>query len=799
MIGERLSHYRVTAKLGAGGMGEVYLAEDTRLERKVALKVLPTELADDPDRLRRLQREAKALAALDHPNIVTVFSVEEDRGVHFLTMAHVEGQGLDQLIPEDGFSVERLLELAIPLADALRAAHEHGIVHRDLKPGNIMIDRENRLRVLDFGLARVEAAAVPEDITQLATQTMTQVGTVLGTYPYMSPEQAQGQIADARSDLFSLGVILYEMATGRRPFIGETSVSLISSILKDTPTPVTDLKEGLPEELSAIIEKCLEKEPGDRFSSAEELRERFEALRQEVRAGQAVVSGVASQPRRLALVAALVAVAVLAGLYGWMTLTRDGPSSETVASDAAGPRIASLAVLPLKNFSGDAEQQYFVDGMTEALITDLSKISALKVISRSSAMRYRDSDKTLAEIAEELDVEAVIEGSVLREGGRVGITAQLIEVAADQTLWADRYERDLTSILALQGEIARAIAGEIRITLTPQEESLLSSAREVDPEAHEAYLKGMFHLRRFTPQDFQTALQYFEAALDSDPDYALAYYGVSQVWNYSFVLGVIQPHEGGPKALEAVTRALELDDSLAEAHLGLANIKTSYTWDWEGAERAFLRAIELNPNYAEARVFYSHLLLILNRADEGRSQIDRGLELDPLEPFFRAAYGVLLGNSGHPEEAIETFREVYETTPGFGFGHQPFWRILHWAGRLDEAMEHAKAHLINVREQAAVEAMERGFAEGGYREAMQQAADTLAAGSHLATARPIIIADLYDDAGETEKALEWIERAYEIRDIDIAYLGTLLLSDEVRTDPRFLDVIARLGVPLTRR
>jgi TolB-like protein/lipoprotein NlpI len=794
LIGQTLSHYQITAKLGEGGMGEVYLAEDERLGRKVALKVLPAELASDRDRLKRLQREAKALAALDHPNIVTVFSVEEDSGVHFLTMAWVEGQGLDELIPEEGFSVEELLDLAIPLADALRAAHERGIVHRDLKPGNVMVDGEGRLRVLDFGLARHEAVASSEDVTQVATQTMTQAGTVLGTYPYMSPEQAQGQVADARSDLFSLGIMLYEMATGQRPFSGETGVSLISSIIKDVPVPVTEVKAGLPAELGEIIAKCLEKAPADRYQSALEVREALAELRRRVRAGRA---GGVSRPRRLALAA--VVVAMLAGLSAWVAVRVTGPSSETEVSEAAGPRIASLAVLPLRNFSGDPEQQYFVDGMTEALITDLSKIGALKVISRTSAMQYRDSEKPLTQIAEELGVEAVIEGSVLREGGRVGITAQLIEVATDQTLWADRYERDLTSILALQGEIARAIAGEIQVTLTPEEKTLLTPTREVDPKAHEAYLKGMFYLRRFTPQDFQASLQYFQTALEIDPDFALAHYGVSQVWNYMFVLGMERPLVAGPKALESVTRALELDDALAEAHLGLGNIRTSHLWDWEGAEKAFLRAIEINPNYAEARIFYSHLLLIRNRTDEAIEQAERALELDPLEPFFRAAYAVVLGYSGSPEQAIEVFRDIYRNAPGFGFLHQPLFRMLAWVGQEDEALEHAKLHLTTVGELTAVEAMDRGYATGGYTEAMRQAAEALAAGSHLATARPYFIADLYEDAGEIDKALDWIERAYEVKDIDIAYLGVSVHSDEVLSNPRFLTLIDRLDVPLLRQ
>jgi len=795
LIDETLSHYRITAKLGAGGMGEVYLAEDTKLERKVALKVLPAELADNPDRLKRLQREARALAALDHPNIVTVFSVEEDEGVHFLTMAHVEGKDLEGPIPGEGFSAERLLELAVPLADALRAAHERGIVHRDLKPSNIMIDGEDRLRVLDFGLARVEDAAGPEDVTQLATQTMTQAGTVLGTFPYMSPEQAQGQIADARSDLFSLGVILYEMATGRRPFTGETGVSLISSILKDAPTPVTDVKEGFPKELGAIIEKCLEKDPEARFASAEELREQLEALRRVVLAGQAVVSAAASRQRRLTLVAALVVAAVLAGIYGWMNFSKDGPPAEAAVADAAAPRITSLAVLPLKNFSGDPEQAYFVDGMTEALITDLSKIGALKVISRTSAMRYRDSEKSLGEIAEELGVEAVIEGSVLREGGRVGITAQLIEVATDQTLWADRYERDLTSVLALQGEIARAIAGEIRVTLTPDEQTLLSDTREVDPRAFEAYLKGRVHRDRFTPQDLDVAEQYFQTALKIDPQYALAHFGIGSVWNYRMVLGVSSPHQAGPLATQAVSRAIQLDDSLAEAHLGEANLKFSYEWDWEGAEREYLRAIELNPNYAEARVFYSHLLTALERPTEATAQIERALELDPLHTFFQAMYAVQLMLTGQYDDAIERFQTTLEKAPGDAFVHQPFWRVLQVAGRFDEALEQAMAHFTAVGERGVVEALERGYAEGGYRQAMLLGAEALARSSTTAFGRPMNVVHLFDGAGMTDKALEWLEKSYQARDIDMSYLAVELFSDDLRAAPRFKDMLRRMNLP----
>jgi TolB-like protein/Tfp pilus assembly protein PilF/predicted Ser/Thr protein kinase len=793
LIGQTLSHYRITAKLGEGGMGEVYLAEDEKLERKVALKVLPAELAADPDRLRRLQREAKALAALDHPSIVTVFSVEEESGRHFLTMAHVEGEDLDDLIPEEGFAVERLLELAIPLTDALRAAHERGIVHRDLKPGNVMVDSEGRLRVLDFGLARREIPAGPEDETQLATQTMTQAGTVLGTYPYMSPEQAQGQVADARSDLFSLGVMLYEMATGQRPFSGETGVSLVSSILKDTPLPVTDLKKGLPAELGAIIEKCLEKEPAARFASAEELRERLQAVRRQVEVGITVPT----RRRQFVLTLVLATVMIVAGVTGWQTLIRGERSSDAAQSEAAGPRIASLAVLPLRNFSGDAEQEYFVDGMTEALITDLSKIGAPKVISRTSAMQYKATEKSLAEIAEELGVEAVIEGSVLREGGRVGITAQLIEVATDETLWAERYTRDLTSILALQGEIAQAIAGEIRVTLTPQEESLLSSAREVDPDAYDAVVKGRYHIHRFTPQDFQVALKYFESAIEIDPEYAPAHVGVSRFWTFSMQAGFVSQAEGAPRGLAAIQKALELDSTSAEAHLLMAVVQAWGRWDWKEAEAEFLRSIELDPGFAEARIFFSHLLSILGRHEDASSQAEKALDLDPLNPFFQALHGVQMTMSGRFDEARERFRQTFEANPGLGFGHLNYGTLLSNQGELALALEQIKVEYAGRGDREIVAVLEREYASVGYEGAMRAAAEVLISRPATSHAQTVRIALLYEASGDTEKALEWLERGLGEHDPNMPYIDRLGFSDNFRSDVRFQDLLRRMKLPAT--
>jgi TolB-like protein/Tfp pilus assembly protein PilF len=616
---------------------------------------------------------------------------------------------------------------------------------------------------------------------------MTQAGTVMGTYPYMSPEQAQGQVADARSDLFSLGVILYEMATGRRPFTGETGVSLISSILKDAPTPVGDIKAGLPAELGAIIEKCLEKDPANRFASAEELRDRLEALRRDVRAGLTAQSPI----RRLLLAGALVAVGILAGVVSWQAFTREGPPSEAALSEETAPRIASLAVLPLKNFSGDPEQAYFVDGMTEALITDLSKIGALKVISRTSAMQYRDTEKSLREIAEELGVEAVIEGSVLREGDRVGITAQLIEVANDQTLWADRYERDLTSVLALQGEIARAIAGKIEVTLTPQEETLLSSADEVDPRVYDAYLKAHFHLQNHTPNDLDAASRYLELALEHDPEFALAHAGVSRLWIYRRQMGLAPSAEATPKAIDAARRALDLDPDLAEGHNAFASAIAWGEWDWEGAEAFKQKAISLDPSNAGFRSGYAHMLMVNRRWKEAEAQIERAVELDPLNPMVRAFYGIFLHASRRTEEAIEQFQTVLQTVPNHGLALSGLWDAFRVKGQYDEAIQMAVANLRARGNLEAAEFLSESYSDGEYAQAMRQ----LAEHSGGESAKPVLQFRLYAAAGDKENTLYWTERAYELRNPNLPYVGIMPVFDFLQDDPRFQDLLRRMNLP----
>ena len=496
MVGKTLSRYRILAKLGAGGMGEVYRAHDERLQRDVALKVLPAHTLADEAARKRFRKEALALSKLNHPNIATVHDFDTQDGVDFLVMEYVAGATLAKRITDGALPEKEVAQLGIQIAAALEEAQEKGVVHRDLKPGNVMVTPKGQAKVLDFGLAKLVR---PLDDTA-ATMSLTETPAAAGTLPYMSPEQLQGKPVDVRTDLYALGAVLYEMGTGQRAFPERESHRLITAILHETPQTPRALNREVSAGLESIIFKALEKDPERRYQSARELRVDLDRL--------------------------------------------SGPEPFVVAPR----RRESIAVLPLANLSGDPEQDYFADGMTEALITELGKIGALRVISRRSVMRYRGSDKSLPEIARELDVETVVEGSALRSGDRVRITAQLIHAATDSQLWAERYERNLRDILALQGEVTTAIAREINVKLTPQEQARLASARPVNPEAHEAYLKGRFLLSRFSPEHLDTALEYFELALEKDPHYAKAYAGISTTWNGRGQWGGVPPREAWPRA-----------------------------------------------------------------------------------------------------------------------------------------------------------------------------------------------------------------------------------------------------------
>jgi serine/threonine protein kinase/Tfp pilus assembly protein PilF len=624
VIGRTLAHYRITAVIGAGGMGEVYRATDTKLGREVALKVLPAEMAASPERLERFQREAKALAALDHPGIVTVYSVEEADGVHFLTMQLVEGQPLDRVIPEGGgLTTDRLLGIGTALADALAAAHDKGIVHRDLKPANIMVTDGGRVTVLDFGLARMSGGEAPSG-SQLPTDLLTREGVVMGTMPYMSPEQVQGHAVDHRSDLFSLGTIVYEMACGRRPFAGASTAELGSAILRDWPRPVAERRPDLPAELDALLHRCLQKDVHERVQTASELRDALRALQREV------ASGEVRAPARIS-----------------------SPGAPGTAEDS-GP---SIAVLPLQNLSADPENDYFSDGLAEEILNALSQIEGLRVAARTSAFSFKGKAIEVAEVGRRLHVATVLEGSVRRSGSRVRVTVQLVDARNGFQLWSERYDRQMEDIFDVQDEIARAIAERLKVTLG---EKARRGTENLD--AYELYLKGRHHWHQRSPATLRLAIQCFEQAIEKDPRYALAYAGLADCHCILCAYGLVSPETGRPPAHAAVTQAVALAPSLWEVSFSRGFYVFYFERDWRAAEPHFRTAVEINPRSSLAQAYFGFFLATGKRRDEHAvACMTLACELDPLSPFIHGltALGLFtLGRCAAAERAAQRARDL---------------------------------------------------------------------------------------------------------------------------------------------
>ncbi len=815
--GTVLGDYSIEALLGHGGMGEVFRARDGRLERWVALKILPPEFVRDPDRRRRFQREAKSLAALNHPNIVTVFSVEEgqprqpdggsspEQGVGpalcFMTMELVEGETLSRSIPQSGMPLGRFFALAVALADALAAAHAKGIIHRDLKPENILIDHEGRPKILDFGLAKsigreVEAA----EATAAATASLeTRTGMVLGTVGYMSPEQVRGDSVDERSDLFSLGLVLYEMAVGRRAFDGRTSADLMSAILRDSPPPPDRVRPALPHHLSRIIRRCLEKDADRRYQSAKDLRNELADLARELDTEAILEEHALSQSRigpdrpegsvaHWVRVAGVVLALVIGCVIGYLMVRRavDGPpGTET-------PSIQSLAVLPLDNLMNDPEQDYFVEGMHEALITDLAKISALRVISRTSAMLYAESTKSVPEIAQELGVDALVEGSVLRSGNRVRITAQLIDGRSDRHLWAQSYDRELEDVLALLSEVARGIAREIEITLTDEQHQRLTAAPTVDPAAHELFLKGKYYFNSGQFEDFPKALELQLRAVELDPTFAGAWAELAGSYLIHGFFGLAPPDEMIPKALEAARKALELDAGQGMAHTTIGYIALFFDWDWETARQELELAIELDPTQTMSYHGYADYLMVMGDCDGSVEQVLRGRSYDPMGGWAHSFVTAHLTVCGRYEEALVEANRTRALGIESGASEYYMGWALWLKGEHEAALTQWRERVYGPESEIA-QAMDRGFAENGPPGAMLAHAELVA--SRPERNDPYGIASLYAAAAQADEAFEWLEQAYAERTPQLLHLTFSPLLDPIRDDPRFDDLLRRIGVP----
>jgi len=778
--------YRIIEEVGHGGMGVVYKAEDIKLKRSVALKFLPPHLMDSPILKERFLIEAQAAAALSHPNICVIHEVGESEERPYIAMEYVEGETLRGRIERRPLEVEEAMGLAIQVASGLDEAHRKGIIHRDIKSANIMVTGKGQGKVMDFGLAKLRGGS-----------SLTRTQTTLGTVAYMSPEQARGDDLDPRTDIWSLGVVLYEMLTGQLPFKGDHDQTVIHAIIHREPKAPSKMRAGLSPGVDEIVLRTLAKKAADRYQTMEELRGDVEAVGEGLRplkAKRRLRRTFLGWNRAYLLGCALGVVFLLFGLnFG-------GLRDRTFGGRGGAEPTKRLAVLPFTNASGDPEQEFFSDGITQELITMLGRLqpAALSVIARTSVMRYKKGDTPVDQIGRELGVDYVLEGSAGREGDRVRITAELIQTNDQTQLWADTYERELSSILTVQGQLAQSVAKALTVEVLPAEQARLAIVRTVNPEAFDAYLKGSSLWQTLRAADVDAAQRYFEQTLDKDPSYAPAFAGLAWVWAVREQVGLVPRSVGARfKAKEAALQALALDDNSAEAHEALASSLTWGEWDWTSAEREWKRALELNPNGANAHAYYAHYLAHMGRAAEGIKHSERAIKLDPFNALYHSLYGMVLVYLRRYDDALAAADKANSISPDAGVAFSVIQRVFLAKGMRDEQL--AEQRLRIARDPERVAAFERGLAEGGYEGAQRAIADVLAARYekdqyHSAEG----IAVRYMDAGDKERAMAWLYRAYDDHDQSLPYLG-LPEWDPLRDDPRFQALLRRIGLPLDEK
>jgi eukaryotic-like serine/threonine-protein kinase len=753
--GTMISHYRILQKLGSGGMGEVYLAHDTTLEREVAIKILPAELASDPDRLRRFIQEAKAASGLKHPHVALIHELGESEGIHFIVMEYVEGATLEAHIREGPMETSSLLDLAIQIADALEDAHTKHIIHRDLKPENIAITTRGQVKVLDFGLAKIlPAADSGSDITTFAK---TATGAILGTIPYMSPEQVLGKELDPRTDIFSFGSLLYQMSTGRLPFAGTTPGETLHRITHEHPEAIARYNYNIPPELERIIRKCLEKDPKTRFQSARELMVDLSHLKRDLASARNV-------------------------------------KTKQTTRKAKGA-IDSVAVLPFLSLSPDRDLEYLSDGITESLINRLSQLPKLRVVSRSTVFRFKDKQMDPQKIGSELNVRAVFSGRVLQRENNLSIRTELIDVERDAQIWGEQYNRKLSDIFVLQEEIVKEMVSQLKLHLTGEEKKKLAKRNTQDADAYHLFLKGRYFLNRRTPESLEKGLEYFQQALVRDPNYALAYNGIADSYLLILSSSGLSPSEALAKARMALAKALELEGNVAEIYSSMAYVNTLFDWDWTSAEKNFKNAIQLNPGYADAYHWYSHFLIIQKRFEDSLKASKRLLELDPLNLTFHSHLGWHYWCTREYDAGIQDMQSMIELDPSFMFLHFYLARCYEQKQMKEEAISEYRKAIELSPDPERIASLGHALAKWDDKENAIHLLEELKILEKERYISPSYFAVICQAIDETDWAFDWLEKGYINRDAELVYLGVDPRWDGLRNDPRFIDLIRRIGLP----
>ncbi len=795
MLGQRLSHYVIEQKLGEGGMGVVYRARDEKLQRDVALKFLDAALTTGSSASHeRALQEARAISALNHPNICTVYEVGEVDGRPFIAMEFVEGRALSMEIPSVGLSLNQVERYGMQLADALAHAHSRGVIHRDLKASNVMITPSGLLKVLDFGISQRFEPGRTGDGTTVIDQSWESQHTFTGTLPYIAPEILKGQEADVRSDIWSLGVLLYEMAAGQRPFRGATAFELSAAILRER---APEISPAFPPVLNGVIEKALDKDPGQRYQSAGEVKAALEAASTATRTHDYATEKIKSPgPAKMFSVQNIVLLCLFVGLVAGAFYWRNSRGAKREHKPLLPGAIQSIAVLPLENLSGDAKQDYFADGMTDALITELSQIRKLRVISRTSVMQYKHTQKPLDQIAQELNVDAIVEGSVLRDGDRVRVSAKLFQTNIEKALWANNFERNFTDILALQSDVATAIARGIQVELSAAEQTQLARSRSVVPEAYDAYLRGKNEAEKRTPEAFRDAANYFQKAIDKDKTFAAAYAGLADCYQYMSNYQEESPAVLMPKAKEAAEKALQLDDRLAQAHTSLAAIRF-YHMEGGDIEGEFKRAIALDPSYAQAIHWYGLYLAATGRKEESIRELKLAREIDPKSLIIRANLGFVYYLAGDYDRAEEVEKNTIQMDPSFIAAHGYLGQIYVEQKKYPEAIDEFRTALSLSPGDAAAQAdLAYAYAISGKKEQAEEILQELqnTAGAKYVSGYDLAV--IYAGFRDKEKALQALEEAYGERNGRLVNLGMHPQFRFLRGDPRFQKLLEQIGLNL---